>query len=133
MQIFVEWNNYKIQAETVFASNLMVKTGIVTFLSVSVASSNVILDSYYPMNQRNENFYLLKDFISCLIVFVLIPFTMILRSKAIVKHCKKVISSNPIFILLLKTIVVTKGKFLTIRLFMRNTVYPAGPLQFLQQ
>ncbi len=54
MQIFVEWKNYKIQDKTVSASKVMVKTGIITFLTVTVTSSNVILDSYYPIDQKCE-------------------------------------------------------------------------------
>jgi hypothetical protein len=125
MQIFVEWKNYKIQDETVSASKVMVKTGIVTFLTVTVTSSNVILDSYYPIDQRNENFYMFKDFISFFFVFVLIPFSLVLRNPTIMRHCKQWISSAPICIQLKDTAIGIKDCVLTINHYLRNTVHPA--------
>jgi hypothetical protein len=125
MQIFVEWKNYKIRDETVSASKVMVKTGIVTFLTVTVTSSNVILDSYYPIDQRNENFYMLKDFISFFFVFVLIPFTLVVRNPTIMRHSQQWISSARIFVQLKDITIVMNDNVLTINQYLRNTVRPA--------
>jgi hypothetical protein len=125
MQIFVEWKNYKIRDETVSASKVMVKTGIVTFLTVTVTSSNVILDSYYPIDQRNENFYMLKDFISFFFVFVLIPFTLVVRNPTIMRHSQQWILTARIFVQLTDTAIAIKDCVLTINHYLRNTVHPA--------
>ena len=102
----------------------MIKTGIISFLAVSVVSLNVILDTYYPFNRINENFYLYKDFISCVCLFVLLPTVLIVRNQTIKENCKKWILSAQVFNYVKETFVFITDNVLTLKLFLRNTVHP---------
>ena len=127
MQILVEWNNYKIQkySQTAIANNVMIKTGIVTMLSVLVVSLNVILDTNYPIDFKNENYYLYKDFISSVCTFVLVPIAIILRNQTISENCKKQILSARVYIIFKENVSSVKSNAATLQHYFNNTIHPA--------
>jgi hypothetical protein len=128
MQILVEWNNYQIKKNSQISilNYIMIKTGIVTLFVVIITSLNVLVDSYYPVNNRNENFYLYKDFISCMCAFVITPSAFILRNQTtIIQHFKKWISSTQM-LTSCKGIIngIIRFFYSITQYFKRNTIHP---------
>ncbi len=148
MQILVEWNNYQIKknSQTSTLNYIIIKTGIVTLFVVIITSLNVLVDSHYQVKDRNENFYLYKDFISCMCAFVITPSAFILRNQTtIIQHFQKWISSThmitpfkDIINVMIRGLyrmtkcfkdiinVMIGGFFRIIQYFKRNTVHPTS-------
>ena len=80
MQVLVEWKNFKIRSGDEAISSVMKKTGIVTLFVSVVAGSNIVLDMMYPVNVRSQSFYLCKDYLSCFVIFVLMPVSLIIQN-----------------------------------------------------
>ena len=78
MQIYAEWNKYKLRnlsginhEETI--KGTIKKTGIFTLFVIILALFNMMMNIIFPSKAKNQNYFLCQDLISIFLSSVILP------------------------------------------------------------
>jgi hypothetical protein len=109
MQILVEWQKSKMEDNNC-VSNIVQKTGLVTSLIIFIASSNLLINYFFPQGRgtTNENYVFSQDFVNVFAACVIVPLIFVWKNPTM-KKCTRTWITNHIQIF-------------------RNKVYPVLPI-----
>ena len=75
-----------------------ITSGLTYIITVSVMVFHVVITLWYPQKYKNQNYYLIKDFINCYFLFVNVPLATILKNEKMLKYVKSRIKNNEVLI-----------------------------------
>ena len=94
MQVTVEWSNSLIRTNAETLSSVMKKTGVVTVCVTVVASSNMFVDKICQFQAKDQSYFLMKDFISCFLIYVAMPTSLVVRNSSLPRNLDRWIASK---------------------------------------
>ena len=102
MQIYAEWNKYKLRnlsginhEETI--KGTIKKTGIFTLFVIILALFNMMMNIIFPSKAKNQNYFLCQDLISIFLRSVILPIIIAVTNPGMSKYLKQYLSSTSTF------------------------------------
>ena len=102
MQIYAEWNKYKLRnlsginhEETI--KGTIKKTGIFTLFVIILALFNMMMNIIFPSTAKNQNYFLCQDLISIFLSSVILPIIIAVTNPGMSKYLKQYLSSTSTF------------------------------------
>ena len=102
MQIYTEWNKYKLRKLSNMKHDETIKgtikrTGIFTLFAVFLTIVNMMLNTLFPNKSKNQNYFLSQDLISIFSTSVILPIIIAATNEGMNKYIKQYISYTNIY------------------------------------